>query len=142
MLDDFLHAGDEHFDNVLDSLRRRFVAGKIEESKFNYIGFRITQDTRGVVLDHSAYIDKVQNKGIDPKIATEKHEKLTSLEQTGYRQLVGQLNWAVQGSRPDMAFELLDLSTKLKEATVCDLSRAIQSINRLKDIKSVICFQI
>ena len=38
----FCHV-DEHFDNILISLRKRFVAGKVEERNFNYIGFRITQ---------------------------------------------------------------------------------------------------
>ncbi|CAC5357015.1 unnamed protein product [Mytilus coruscus] len=48
--------------------------------------------------------------------------------------MVGQLNWAVQGSRPDLAFELVDLSTKLKSALVCDLLRAIKNIGKLQDI--------
>ena len=39
-----------------------------------------------------------------------------------------------------MAFELIDLSTKLKEGTISDLSRAVKVVNRLKDIRSVISF--
>ena len=30
-VDDFLHAGDERFENMINSLRKRFVAGKVEE---------------------------------------------------------------------------------------------------------------
>lgn len=37
-------------------------------------------------------------------------------EQPQFRYIVGQLNWAVQGSRPEIAFEMVDLSTKLKLA--------------------------
>ena len=50
------------------------------------------------------------------------------------------MNWAVQGSRPDMAFELIDLSTKLKQGTISDLARAIKAVNRLKNIRSTILF--
>ena len=39
-----------------------------------------------------------------------------------------------------MAFELKDLSTKLKEGTLSDLSRAIKAVNKLKDIRSMILF--
>ena len=82
----------------------------------------------------------MKNKAIDPKRAQDKQSKLTSEEQTEYRQLIGQINWAVQGTRPDMAFEQIDLSTKLKEGTINDLSRAIKAVNRLKDIRSMILF--
>jgi len=65
---------------------------------------------------------------------------LTAKEQSTYRQIVGQMNWAIQGTRPDMAFELLDMSTKLKQTTVGDLSRAVKTVNRLKDVRSMIAF--
>ena len=54
------------------------------------------------------------NKVIDPKRANMKHDVLNSKEKTAFRQMVGQLNWAVQGSRPDMAFEMISPSIKIK----------------------------
>ena len=82
----------------------------------------------------------MKNKAIDPKRAQDNQSKLTLGEQTEYRQLIGQINWAVQGTRPDMAFKQIHLSTKLKEGTINDLSRAIKAFNRLKDIRSMILF--
>ena len=140
-VDDFLHAGEEHFDNIMISLRKRFVAGKAEERNFNYIGFRITQDKNGIILDQSRYVENIENKATDPKRALDKHDLLTLEEQTAYRQLIGQINWVAQGSRPDLAFELIDLSTKLKQGNISDLSTAIKAINRLKDVNSMILFQ-
>ena len=139
-VDDFLHAGDEYFEKMMKTLRKRFVAGKIEEKNFKYIGFRITQDNDGIVLDQSEYVENIANKTIDPKQALNKQSPLTADEQTEYRQLIGQMNWAVQGTRPDMAFELIDLSTKLKQGNVSDMARAIKVINRLKDIRSINSF--
>ena len=56
-VDDFLHAGDEHFENIMNRLRKRFVAGKVEERNFNYIGFRIIQDKNGIALDQSRCVE-------------------------------------------------------------------------------------
>ena len=39
-----------------------------------------------------------------------------------------------------MAFEMINLSTMLKEGSVADLTRAIKIIKRLKDVKSIIAF--
>ena len=115
------------------------MAGRVEERHFNYIGFRIIQESSALVLDQSRYVENIKNN-INPNTAQEKQSTLTAEEQTEYRQLIGQINWAVQGTRPDMAFELIDRSTKLKEGTISDLSRAIKAVNRLKDIRSMISF--
>ena len=95
-VDDFLHAGEKHFDNIMISLRKRFVAGKVEERNFNYIGFRITQDKNGIILDQSRYVESIENKATNPESALDKHDLLTLKEQTAYRQLIGQINWVVQ----------------------------------------------
>lgn len=121
-IDDFLHAGNKYFETVINKLRTRFLAEKIEDGDFKYIGFRITQQVDGITLD--------------PGRASQKLDQLNPKEQTLYRRIVGQLNWTVQGSRPDLAFEMIDMSTKLNQATVGDLMRAIRTIGRLKEIKS------
>ena len=61
-VDDFLHAGEEHFDNIMVRFRKRFVAGKVEERNFNYIGFRITQDKNGIILDQSRFVEILKTK--------------------------------------------------------------------------------
>ncbi|KAL5015625.1 hypothetical protein ScPMuIL_007295, partial [Solemya velum] len=139
-VDDFLHAGDEHFEKLMIKLRERFSAGKVADSHFRYIGFTVRQDDSGITLDQSEFMEKVKTGTVDPSRATKKHEVLDDKEQTLYRQLIGQLNWAVQGCRPDMAFEMINLSTKLKLGTVSDLIHAIKVVGRLRDIKSRLFF--
>ena len=73
-------------------------------------------------------MDKLSQLHIEPQRALRKQEQLTQEEQKNYRKIIGQLNWAVQGSRPDLAFELVDLSTKLKVALVGDLMHAIKTL--------------
>ena len=138
-VDDFLHAGTEIFDALMTELRKRFIAGKIVEKSFQYIGFEITQDQQGVYLEHSIFTNKLNEHSVklEPKRACEKTDQLTPEEQREYRRLIGQLNWAVQGSRPDLAYELVDLSTKLKTANISDLQRAIRNIGKLKDVQPI-----
>ena len=132
--------GDELFEALMEKLRGRFSAGKVEEKEFRYIGFKVKQYENRVILDHSEYIERMKNETVDPKRATDKKEILTTQEQKLYRQLVGQLNWAVQGSRPDMAFEMINMSTKLKQGTVENLVRVIKKISRMKDFHSYMTF--
>ena len=58
---------------------------------------------------------------ISPQRALQKINNLNPEEQKQLRRIVGQLNLAVQGSRPDTAFEMVYLSTKLRNGTVSDL---------------------
>ena len=71
-VDDFLHAGDEHLERIMVNLRKRFVAGKIEEQSFDYIGFRIIKESSAIILDQSRYVENMKNKAIDPKRAQDK----------------------------------------------------------------------
>ena len=54
-MDDFLHAGDHRFEKLMEKLRARFSAGKVEEKTFKYIGFQVeelNQRTNGPVNAH------------------------------------------------------------------------------------------
>ena len=91
----FCTQGGEHLENIMVNLRKRFVAGKVEERNFSYIGFRVIQESSALVLDQSSYVENVKNKFNDPKRAQDKKSTLAEEEQTEYRQLIGQTNLAV-----------------------------------------------
>ena len=54
--------------------------------------------------------------------------------------MVGKINWTVQGTRPDMAFEMINLSTCFRKGTVEDLLRAAKVIRKLKEGDSRVCY--
>ena len=139
-IDDFLHSGSPEFEEVLKKLRERFLAGKLEEGKFRYVGFNVCQKEAGILLDQSSYVDELKIMEPDSQRAVLKTADLTSEEHTHYRSMVGQLNWAVQGTRPDLAFELIELSTKFKKGTVADLIRAVKALKRLQSQPSSVFF--
>ena len=44
-----MHCGEDSFNGmVMNKLRKKFVAGKIEEREFKYVGFDIMQNPDGV----------------------------------------------------------------------------------------------
>ena len=138
-IDDFLHAGDEDFESTcMKPLRHRFLAGKLEEGKFKYVGFQKQQNRDGIIIDQSEYVEDIENVSLSSQRILSKREKLTPEELTQLRELVGHLNWAVQGTRPDMTFDLIDLSTKFASGVVDHLQRATKCIKKLKEQKSLV----
>ena len=133
-IDDFLHAGTQQFEEqVMTRLRKRFLAGKLEEGHFKYVGFAILQQNDGIELDQTGYTNDIEVQSITPQRAAQKQETMTAQELTQLRSLAGKLNWAVQGSRPDLAFELIELSMKFRKGQVSDLIKAIKAVRKLKE---------
>ena len=121
-IDDFLHVGDTTFeDKVTSKLCERFVAGKHLSSEFKYTGHQITQYREHIILDQNDYLEGISPATLSAERAMQKTSELTAEEATKYRSIIGSLNWAWQGTRPDLAFELTHLSTRFKSCTVADL---------------------
>lgn len=140
-IDDFLHAGNREFEEmVIVQLRKRFLAGKLEEHNFCYVGFQMVQQEHGIILDQNTYVDRIRACDIPLQRRNQRHEQLNDKELTQLRQMAGKINWVVQGTRPDMAFELIELSTKFRSGTVADLVQAVKVIKRLKDFKCEVFF--
>jgi transposase InsO family protein len=139
-IDDFLHSGEMEFDKVLDALRRRFIAGRLEERQFTYIGFSLEQHDDAIVMDQSIYVKELEGLHLEPKRAILKQDSLTNSEQTLLRSQVGRLNWAVQGTRPDLSFDMVDLSTRFKSGVVADLIHVNKIIRRVKEEPAKIVF--
>ena len=141
-VDDFIHAGSESFTKyVIMPLMEEFKVGKNEKGSFFYTGFKINQDSTGIMLDQTEYVTKnMEVTPIDPARAKEKSEDLTEAELSELRRLVGSLNWVVRATRPDLSFDLIDLSTKFKTGKVEDLLRARKIIMNLKTASCKIFF--
>lgn len=140
-IDDFLHAGDDSFEKeVMVPLKERFEMGKMEEKSFVYVGFQISQEKNGIMLDQSDYVRDLEKKPFS--VSGESREKriLNEEEMSQYRGLIGAINWVVQCTRPDMAYELIELSMKSKTASSDDLGRARKVMRRIQDLESFLFF--
>ncbi len=91
-------------------------------------------------MDQNEYVENIEQVLVSSQRAVDKEEVLQPAEYTLMRTIAGKLNWVVQGTRPDMAFEHIEISTKFKSGSFGDLIRAIKAISRLKESDSVVRF--
>jgi hypothetical protein len=71
---------------------------------------------------------------------SQKDDMLSGTEMTSYRAMVGSLNWIVQGTRPDLAFTMTDLSTKFQKGKVADYVAAKKVLVKAKTAKCEVLF--
>ena len=137
-VDDFLHAGTEEFtESVIEPLCKRFQASTHEERSFMYVGYKVTQEEQGVVLDQEEYVDEMEEVPVHIRNDT---VEFTREEQSMLRSAVGGANWVVNGTRPECSFETLALSTKFNNGCSEDLKSANKLIRKIKMQPSVIFF--
>ncbi|KAG1681910.1 Retrovirus-related Pol polyprotein from transposon RE2 [Nymphon striatum] len=99
-VDDFLWAGSELFKNqVICHLRKKFDCGKELDSSFRYIGLNIEHEDKDIYMQQHDYTDEL--KQVD----------IADVKNGIYPEIVGQLHWIATQSRPDLCFDVLDLST-------------------------------
>ena len=72
--------------------------------------------------------------------ATNKESSITSGTVTLVRSLLGQLNRWARISRPDISFDVCNLSTKIKNMKVCDIIEWNKVVKHIKSEKNQIVF--
>ena len=65
---------------------------------------------------------------------------LTETEAQQLHMLARQLNWTSSQTRPDISYQACEVSTSIKNATICDLKTANKYICKLKSLEVVLKF--
>ena len=140
-VDDFLHAGNEDFrEQIVEPIRLHFTAGKIESNNFLYIGLELYQSINSITLSQSDYVQKLNSVVVPIERKAVKTSPLTKVETRQFRAIVGQINWAAQQTRPDLLFEVLELSMKFKCPVIDDLLRANKALKKMQSSDVAIIF--
>ena len=129
-VDDFLSAGSQEFGDDLSHIRKNFVVGSEADTPFKYLGLDISYDNSYVMFSQQSYINGISEYVIENK--GNRQRILDSKEQRSFRALCGQLNWISSQSRPDIAFDVCQLSTKLNKATAEDFLYANKVVRKVK----------
>ncbi|CAC5414014.1 unnamed protein product [Mytilus coruscus] len=121
-VDDFLWAGSEHFKKqVICHLRDKFDSGKELDSSFRYIGLNIQHEGNDIYLQQHDYTD--ERKQVDR----------ADIKNGIYPEIVGQLHWTATQSRPDLCFDVLDLSTSIQLSEAKTQSKLNKVIRKAKN---------
>ena len=133
-VDDFLWAGTKEFEaQVIKQISNLFTIGGVECKAFKYIGLNIETHGDGVWVDQNKYASTISRLEVSRERAMNKQSDVSERERTNYKAAIGQLNWIASHSRPDISFEVCELSTLSKCAKVSDLFRlnkVIDSVTR------------
>ena len=62
----------------------------------------------------------------------DKHSPVTEEERTKLRSVIGRLNWLAIQTRPDISYDVCELSTSQKNATVEQLMKANKVVKKAK----------
>ena len=131
-VDDFLATGTDHFMNVIiPNVLKAFLVGKAEDQTFMYTGTKITQDDSGITVDQTEYVQNLEIFDLDLE-RLKMNRVMDQTETTNLRQYCGSLNWAVGTSRPDLSFQMINLSTNFKGGKVSALKQAHSVMKQLK----------
>jgi hypothetical protein len=140
-VDDFCWAGAHSFEAVIQSLRKQFLIGSHNIRNFKYVGVNIFQrDDSSICIDQHEYI-KGLNEIKLPKNAT-RLDELNKHDRDEYRAVVGQLNWVATQTRPDIAFEVCQLSSVFETSKIENLVSVNKVIRKVKSEVVTLCYPV
>ena len=132
-VDDFLWAGTNHFyTKVVLKLKETFKISKEESSEFKYLGVNLKQTREGIYGHLNNYSQSLVEIEIESCRLKEKESPLNREETDLLRSVIGKLNWLATQTRPDLSFDVCELSTRLKSGTVKLLEKANDVIKKAK----------
>ena len=140
-VDDFLWGGTEWFaKNVIDELRKTFKIQEQNNSTFRYIGMNIERTKNGVSIHQNDYCASLEPIKLSNERRRDKDKECTVEEYDAYRKLVGQLGWLSSNSRPDLSYDVLELSCKGVSPTVGDAINANKCLKKAGIFESSMLF--
>ena len=74
-----------------------------------------------MVVTQNKYCDSLEELKVEDKTNTER--ELSRSEYKAFRGVTGKLNWLQEQTRPDLAFDSLQMSMKTKNAKISDLNK-------------------
>ena len=89
---------------------------------YSYVGFNIKQDDAGIRMDQSKYVAELQLVDVNPERAKQTNDDLRAEEKLTLREVAARIGWLGRGTRPDILFSQVELSTKFGKDKVSDLN--------------------
>ena len=134
-VDDFCWGGSKLFLlNVIDPIKKKFVIKSEEASTFKYVGLHVKQKDGMIRLSQDEYMKNLKPMPVSNMRSIE--EKMSDLEVTGVRKLIGQLNWMATQTRPDLSYDVSELSSYLADKKLENIKRVNKTVKKAKKEKS------
>lgn len=141
-VDDILWGGTVEFENlVIAQVMQIFQISKSLSKAFTYVGVELAQQSDGsITLCQDSYARSISPIKLADLDLKDKHVKASDRLVSELRRACGQLNWLSCITRPDLAFDVSVLSSKLRDATVADIVYVNKTIRKVKNSSCRILF--
>ena len=133
-VDDILYAGsDEFLNTIIDDVKHKYKFGKIKTNHFDYCGSTITyvKTRKTISISQSHYATKVSCPKLDAKYPPE--DPLQQEQYATFRSVLGQLNWLVVISRPDLSYSTNTLAQVMTNPTYGDYQKLMKAVRLTTD---------
>ena len=80
--------------------------------------------------------EKVEIFDVNPARAMKQEDDLTEKEKSQLRKTAGRIGWLGRGTRPDLVFSQIEMSTKFLNGKVKDLIKASKMTRKVKPSQS------
>ena len=132
-VDDVFWAGSEEFEkDVINTIKAKFeISGEYSEA-FKYIGLQLEKTIDGLQMHQNDYIASLSS--IPMPRANRNNNTLDQMEKRDLRRIVGQLLWIASISRPDISFDVMELSmSNSRPSYVEEVKRANKIVNWIQN---------
>ena len=131
-VDDFFWTGSSSFEtDVVKKVCETFKISSTARVNFPFLGMQLKQMSHGIIVEQFAYTENL--KYISLEGSSEKERPLTPNEQAALETVIGKLNWLTHQTRPDISFDVCQLSSIKKNAAVKHVQYANKVIRKVKN---------
>jgi hypothetical protein len=111
--------------------------GKTDRKSFIYTGFELEQTQEGIKVRQNEFARaKIEVFDVKPDRAKGPDDDLSAEEVSFIRKAAGKIGWLARGTRPDLVFPQVEMSTKHGRSKVRDLIQASKLLRKVKDSES------
>lgn len=132
-VDDLLISGNRQFiDQMLSEIKQVFKISNQESTVFKYIGLQIERDDKGIYLHQKSYKNELKEIEIAPERKRETESELTADEKLSLKTAIGQVNWLSTQTCPQISYDICNIATQQKYATINTILRMNKLIRKVK----------
>ena len=131
-VDDFCWAGSKQFENaVIDGVRKAFKVKPEDKHSFKYLGLHLSQESDKIRIKQDKYVQDLKLINVAKKVSLD--SPMSDAEISQCRSALGKLNWLATQTRPDLSFQVSELSSALRTrqiGVIYDINKAIRKAKK------------
>ena len=136
-VDDILWTGRKLMEEKMQEIINIYKFGKVEKNDFKYCGRQIVKDSTGVHVTCPSLIDRVKPIYMSTAERKNKQGAVTESYRLQLRSVIGSLAWLARVCRPDLAYSVNYLQSRVSQATYGDVAFANKVIAIARASKNV-----